>query len=285
MGFPIVKKEFLNDRFFTIEVEAPHVLEKFSPGQFAMLLPKKGGEVIPLTVFKYNRESGTVTFLVEIRGKSTKELSVRFNEGDEVKDVIGPVGASVSLKNYGKVLLVGYNYGNACVYNLGKGLKDAENEIHFIAGFENPEISITADIFSDIADDIKVVDNGIKRIKEEVRDFIDDNKDTKLIVSAGIPEFEKEIEEVADVFEIDHLTHASAIMIDPIGLAGSDRVFVDGEVKYASLDGPWFDGHKLDYDALIQRNNIFIDYEKEALRKFEEELEKERKRAKRKKSV
>ncbi len=285
MGFPIVKKEVINERFFTLEVEAPHVLEKFAPGQFVMILAKKGGEIIPLTVFKYDKEKGTITLLIEIRGKSTKELFVRFNEGDELRDVIGPVGAKVPIENRGKVLLVGYNYGNACVYNLGKGLKDKGNEVHFIAGFESEEVALPEGLFSDITNDIKVVSGGIKRIKEEVRDFIDDNKDTKLVVSGGIPEFEKEIEEVADVFEIDHLTHASAIMIDPVGLAGSDRVFVNGEVKYASLDGPWFDGHKLDYDALIQRNNIFVEYEKEALRKFEEELEKEKKRATRKKRV
>ncbi len=285
MGFPIVKKEVLNDRFFTLEIEAPHVLKTFSPGQFVMLLAKKGGEIIPLTVFKYDTEKGTITVLVEVRGKSTKELLVRFNEGDEVRDIVGPVGAKPSLENVGKVLLVGYNYGNACVYNIGKGLKEAGNSIYFIAGFENPDIALSPELFSDIAEEVKVVGEGIKRIKEEVRDFIDTNKDTGLVVSAGIPEFEKEIEEVADVFEVPHLTHASAIMIDPVGLAGSDRVFVDGEVKYASLDGPWFDGHKLDYDALIQRNNIFVDYEKEALRRFEEELEKERKRASRKKRV
>lgn len=285
MGFPIVKKEVLNDKFFTLEIEAPHVLKTFSPGQFVMLLAKKGGEIIPLTVFKHDTEKGTITVLVEVRGKSTKELLVRFNEGDEVRDIVGPVGARPSLDNVGKVLLVGYNYGNACVYNIGKGLKEAGNDIYFIAGFENPDIALSPELFSDIAEEVKVVGEGIKRIKEEVRDFIDTNKDTGLVVSAGIPEFEKEIEEVADVFEVPHLTHASAIMIDPVGLAGSDRVFVDGEVKYASLDGPWFDGHKLDYDALIQRNNIFVEYEKEALRRFEEELEKERKRASRKKRV
>ncbi len=285
MGFPILKKEVLNDRFYILEVHAPHVLEKFAPGQFVMVLPKKGGEIIPLTVFKYDTQKGSITLLIEVRGKSTKELLVRFNEGDEVRDVVGPVGAKPHLEKVGKVLLVGYNYGNACVYNIGKGLKDIGNEIHFIAGFESEETALSYTLFKDISSDIKVVSGGIKKVKEEVRDFIDANKDTSLVVSAGIPEFEKEIEEVADVFEVPHLTHASAIMIDPVGLAGSDRVFVDGEVKYASLDGPWFDGHKLDYDSLIQRNNIFVDYEKEALRKFEEELEKERKRAARKKRV
>ncbi len=285
MGFPILKKEVLNDKFYLLEVHAPHVLEKFTPGQFVMVLPKKGGEIIPLTVFKYDLEKGSITLLIEVRGKSTKELLVRFGEGDELRDVVGPVGARQNIENVGKVLLVGYNYGNACVYNLGKGLKQAGNEIYFIAGFEDQNYALSSELFDDISTQTKVVSGGIKKVKEEVRDFIDSNKDTALVVSAGIPEFEKEIEEVADVFEIAHLTHASAIMIDPIGLAGSDRVFVDGEVKYASLDGPWFDGHKLDYDSLIQRNNIFVDYEKEALRKFEEELEKERKKAARKKRV
>jgi len=285
VGFPILKKEVLNDRFYLLEVHAPHVLKKFKHGQFVMILSKKGGEIIPLTVFNYDKTKGSVTLLVEVRGKSTKELLVRFGEGDELKDVVGPVGISPNLKNVGKVLLVGYNYGNACVYNLGRGLKELGNEIHFIAGFEDSGSSLSGGLFADIAVDIKVAFGGIKKVKEEVRDFVDINKDTALIVSAGIPEFEKEIEEVADVFEVDHLTHASAIMIDPIGLSGSDKVFLDGDVKYASLDGPWFDGHKLDYDALIQRNNIFVEYEKEALRRFEEELEKERKKSARKKRI
>ena len=218
MAYKVVKKNVLNPQIFLMEVEAPLVAKKAEPGQFIILRIDEYGERVPFTIADFDREKGTVTIIVQIVGKTTKDLA-QVEEGEEILDFAGPLGTPTPLEGLKKVAVIGGGLGTAIAYPQAKKLHNLGADVTVITGFRNKDLVI-------LEDELKKVSN-------------------KLIVATDDGSM-------------------NPVMIDGTGMCGGCRVIVGGETKFACVDGPDFDGHKIDWDTAMKRGRMFKDYEEKS---------------------
>ena len=266
--YRIVTKRPLNATVTLMEVEAPMVAKKAEPCQFIILRVDDEGERIPLTIAGYDREKGTVTIIFQVVGATTVKLNAK-REGEYLQDFVGPLGNATETEGLKKVAVVGGGVGCAIAYPVAKKLHDEGCEVHSVIGFRSKEIVILEDEFRACSDVLKVMtDDGTYGEKGLVTDALDAlvnaGNQYDEVIAIGPLVMMKFVTLTAKKHNLPIIVSMSPIMVDGTGMCGGCRLTVGGETKFACVDGPDFDGYKVDFDEAISRGAIYKDFERHA---------------------
>ena len=263
--FKIVKREEMSDGTVILnEIEAPLIAKKAVPGEFVILKANEEGERIPLTMAETDPEKGTITIIYMVVGKSTavfKDLQV----GDGFQDVIGPLGKATHLEKVGKVICVGGGTGVAVLHPITRGLKEVGNDVTCIIGSRTKDLLIIEEKMKAASHDLRVCPDdgsyGHHGFVTDVMKEILDEGDTKLVVAIGPVPMMKAVSNITKDYDVETMVSLNPIMVDGTGMCGGCRVTIGGETKFACVDGPEFDGQKVDYDELMLRLNAYREEE------------------------
>ena len=264
--YRIVRKEALKPTVILYEIEAPMVAKKAEPGQFIILRVDENGERIPITIHDYDREKGTVTIIVQTIGATTEKLSHKA-EGEYIQDFVGPLGRPTETEGKKKVCVVGGGVGCAIAYPVLKKFHDCGAEVHAVVGFKNKDVVILEDKFKSASDVMKLVtDDGSYGEKGLVTDalkqLIEEGNQYDEIFAIGPAIMMKFVSKTTEPYGIPTTVSMSPIMVDGTGMCGGCRLTVGGETKFACVDGPDFDGHKVDWDESLKRGKMYFDWER-----------------------
>lgn len=266
MSYKIVKKADLNSQIYLMEIEAPLVARKAAPGQFVILRIDEKGERVPFTIADFDKEKGTVTVIIQAVGKTTRDLS-KLNEGDTILDFAGPLGISTPLEGLKKVAVIGGGLGTAIAYPQAKKLKELGAEVTAISGFRSKEYIILEDEMNAVSDKLIITtddgSNGLQGfVTDRLREELESGEKYDEVIAIGPLVMMRAVCNLTKEFGIPTTVSMNPVMIDGTGMCGGCRVIVGGETKFACVDGPDFDGHKIDWDAAIKRQQMFKAYEK-----------------------
>ena len=243
------------------------------PGQFVVLRVNEEGERIPLTVADTRPADGVLVLVFQEAGKSTKLLGT-LNEGDSILDLIGPLGRPTQVENFGTVVCVGGGVGTPEIYPVARALRQAGNRVISIIGFRSADLILMADEMKSVSDELIVsTDDGSNGNKGFVTDMlkkvIDRGDKLGHVFAVGPVIMMKMVSKVTQPYGIPTVVSLNPIMLDATGMCGVCRVEVGGETKLACVDGPEFDGHKVDFDLLMARLRTYLPEEKLSLDAFE----------------
>lgn len=264
--YKILRRKQLNENVVLMDIEAPFIAKKAKAGQFIIFRIDEYGERVPLTISDTHPETGAVTIIFQIVGRSTMLLS-QMNEGDYILDFVGPLGAATELEGIKKACVIGGGVGCAIAYPSAKSLFNNGTQVDVIAGFRNKDIVILEDEFKNVCDNLYITtDDGSYGeqgfVTNKLQSLIDAGNKYDLIIAIGPVPMMKFVSEVSRPYGIKTLVSLNPIMIDGTGMCGGCRVTVDGQIKFACVDGPDFDGHKVDFDELMKRNSTYSNREK-----------------------
>ena len=268
----IVKAEKLTPDVTRLEIAAPHIAKKARAGQFVMLTVDDHGERIPLTMADFSSEKGTITIAALEIGKTTKKLGT-LKAGDELFSLVGPLGLPTELKNYGTVVCVGGGIGLALMYPVVRSLKQAGNRMISIIGAKTKDLLIYEEEIEQVSDELFVcTDDGSKGhhgfVSDVLKKLIEEKREINEVYAVGPIIMMKVIAELTRPYDIHTVVSLNPIMVDGTGMCGSCRVIVDGKTKFGCVDGPEFDGHKVDFENLTARNRRYLPEEKMSLERF-----------------
>lgn len=263
--YKIIRRQQLNDTVVRLDIEAPFIAKKAKAGQFIILRIDELGERMPLTIADTDAEAGTVSIIFQIVGQTTMLLS-QMKEGDALLDFVGPLGAATEFGDIKKACVIGGGVGNAIAYPSAKALFNMGVEVDVIAGFRSKDIVILEDEFKDVCNNFYITtDDGSYGEKglvtEKLKSLIDAGNNYDLVIAIGPIPMMKFVSLTTKPYGIKTLVSLNPIMIDGTGMCGGCRVTVGGEIKFACVDGPDFDGHQVDYDELMKRNGTYRDFE------------------------
>lgn len=267
--YKILLKQTLSPTVTKMIIEAPWVAKHALPGQFVMLRVNQEGERIPLTIADFDRQKGTITIIFQVVGASTYLLN-QLKENDDILDCAGPLGKKSELEGLKRVLLIGGGVGCAILYPIAKRLSELGVEIYTIIGFRQQALVFLEDDFLTYSNRFSLVtDDGSKGTKGFVTDVLkkalDEHISYDQVIAIGPLMMMKAVANMTRPYHIKTIVSMNPIMIDGTGMCGGCRVQVGDEMKFACVDGPEFDGHKVDFDLAIKRNNMYILTEKEKL--------------------
>ena len=253
------------------EIEAPMVAKKAQPGQFIILRVDENGERIPITIHDYDREKGTVTIIVQTIGATTEKLSHKA-EGESIQDFVGPLGTPTETEGKKKVCVVGGGVGCAIAYPVLKKFHDCGAEVHAVVGFKNKDLVILEDKFKAVSSVLKVcTDDGSYgqqgMVTDALKELLDAGNVYDEIFAIGPAIIMKFVCKTTEPYGVPTIVSMSPIMVDGTGMCGGCRLTVGGETKFACVDGPDFDGHKVDWDETLKRGRMYFDWERH---KYEE---------------
>ena len=263
--FKIVRKKELNSAVTLMEIEAPFVAKKAKAGQFIIFRVDAQGERVPLTIAGYDREKGTVTIIFQKVGLSTKMLG-ELNEGDCIQDFVGPLGRPTEMEGVKRVCVVGGGVGCAIELPSAQAFKEAGCEVDVIVGFRNKDIVILEDEFRACSDNLYLMtddgsygEHGFVTVK--LQELLEAGNQYDEVLAIGPVPMMKFVCKTTEPFGVKTMVSLNPIMVDGTGMCGGCRVTVGGEVKFACVDGPEFDGHKVDFAELMNRNGVYRDQE------------------------
>ncbi|MEW6675793.1 MAG: sulfide/dihydroorotate dehydrogenase-like FAD/NAD-binding protein [Nitrospirota bacterium] len=270
--FKILKKEDLSESVTLFEIAAKAIAKKTRPGNFFVLRIHEEGERIPLTIADFDRDRGTITTVFQKVGKTTYHLGT-LNEGDYISDVIGPLGMPSHIETFGKVVCVGGGVGIAPIYPITRALKEAGNKIISIIGARTKALLFWEEKIREISDKLIITtDDGSYGRKAVVTVPLDEllrgDKDIKLVVAIGPAIMMKFVCKTTEKYDVKTIVSLNSIMVDATGMCGVCRVEIGGETKFACVDGPEFDGHKVDFDLLMKRQQMYLDEERIAMERY-----------------
>ena len=270
--YRILGHETFSEATFLWEVEAPDVAHSAQPGQFVMLRLHDGSERIPLTIADFDRDRGTITMVIQALGKTTREMMLGYAEGDTFEDFVGPLGLPQHVEKFGHVVFVGGGLGVAPVYPQLREFKEAGNRTTSIVGFRSKNLVFWEDRFRTYSDELIVcTDDGSYGkpgfVTVALKELLEHEKPDLVIAIGPLPMMYACVETTRP-FGVKTMVSLNAIMVDGTGMCGSCRVTVDGKVKFACVEGPDFDGHKVDFKELLARQNRFKAEEKVATEDF-----------------
>lgn len=265
--YKVISKKTLNEAVELMEVHAPYVARKCQAGQFIILRVGEDGERVPLTIADYNRETETVTIIYQVVGYSTELLS-KLNVGDCIDDFVGPLGQPAPLKKVDHVIGVAGGVGSAPLYPQLRALHELGVKVDVIIGGRSSEFVILDELFSEFCDNVYIAtDDGSKGTKGFVttvlQDLIDKGEKFDEVIAIGPLIMMKNVVALTKPLNIPTNVSLNPIMIDGTGMCGGCRVTIDGETKFACVDGPDFDGFKVDFDECMKRQGMFKELEHE----------------------
>ena len=268
--FKILEKRRLNDAMTLMKLDAPHIARKAKPGQFVILRVDEHGERIPLTVNDTNAEEGSVTIIFQIVGQTTRLLD-SYQEGESIQDLVGPLGMPTHLEGIKRAAIIGGGAGCAIAYPQAKALFNMGAHVDMIAGFRNKDIIILEDEMRAVSSRLFITtddgSNGHKGFVTDVlKSLLEKGEKYDAVIAIGPLPMMKAVCAVTDSPRIKTIVSMNPIMIDGTGMCGGCRVVVGGEVKFACVDGPDFDGHLVDFDSARQRLAMYKEEESHACR-------------------
>ena len=264
----LFKKQLSND-VFLMKLHAPLIAEERSAGQFIMLqVDEDYGERIPLTIADADINEGSITIIFQVVGKSTKQLS-ELIEGNEIPTLVGPLGRPTHIENFGRVICVGGGIGVAPLHPIAQALKKAGNHVTIIIGARTKELIILEEEMKNIADELIIVtDDGSYGRKALVtlplKEKCELDPKPDMVIAIGPPIMMKFCSETTRPYGVFTQVSLNTIMVDGTGMCGGCRVNVGNEVKFVCVDGPEFDGHKVDFNNMMARLGAYKQIEKEA---------------------
>ncbi len=266
--YKILEKRRLNDSVTLMRVHAPLVAKKAGPGQFIIFRIDENGERVPLTIAAYDREEGSVTIIFQKVGQSTIRLD-EMEEGDEILDFVGPLG---KVSEFGdvkgkRVAVIGGGLGIAIAYPQAVALANLGAEVDMIVGFRNIGLAILMDELKAVAKNLIVMtddgSNGRKGfVTDALREQLDAGASYVHVVAIGPLPMMRAVVEMTRPYKIHTVVSMNPIMIDGTGMCGGCRLTVGGEMKFACVDGPEFDGHLVDFDEASKRSRMYAAEEK-----------------------
>jgi len=271
--FEIVAREDFSDATFLLEFHHPLMARAAQPGQFVIVMSHEHGERIPLTIADFDREKGTVTLVIQAVGKTTREMQQTCQVGAKLYGVVGPMGEPSHTSGAKKVVCVGGGLGVAPIYPQARAFKEAGAYVIGIVGFRTRDLVFWEEKFRACCDEFIVcTDDGSAGIKGLITDGIEQaiakHPDIGELVAIGPPVMMKACAAVTQPHNIKTIVSLNPIMVDGTGMCGGCRVKIGGQVKFACVDGPDFDGHQVDFDDLMSRLRRFKEEEKTALERW-----------------
>jgi ferredoxin--NADP+ reductase len=270
--FEIKEKKQLAAGIFQMTIAALRVAKKAKPGQFIILRIDENGERIPLTIKDSDPEAGTITIVVQVAGKTTSQLS-ELNAGESISDFVGPLGNPTELpEGKSKVFCVGGGVGTACMYPQVKELARRGSDVTAIIGARTKDLLIMEDELKELASRLIVcTDDGSYGVKgfvsQPLKELLEAGERPDMVIAIGPLMMMKAVADVTREYGVHTVVSLNPIMIDGTGMCGGCRVSVGGEVKFACVDGPEFDAHKVDFKELFMRQRYYLDEEKLAREK------------------
>lgn len=263
--YRIVKKEALKPTLILYEIEAPLIAKKAQPGQFIILRVDEQGERIPITIHDSDPEKGTVTIIVQTVGGSTEKLSHK-EAGESIQDFVGPLGKATVTEGKKKVCVVGGGVGCAIAYPVLKKFHDDGAEVHAVIGFKSQDLVILEDKFRAATSVLKIcTDDGSYGQKglvtDALKELLDAGNQYDEIFAIGPMIMMKFVCKTTKPYGVPTTVSMSPIMIDGTGMCGGCRLSVGGEMKFACVDGPDFDGQQVDWDLAVKRNQMYSEWE------------------------
>ena len=280
--YPIVRKETLADNIILMDIKAPRVANECLPGQFIIAKTDEVGERIPLTICDYDREKETVTIVVQTIGAGTERM-MALNEGDALEDFVGPLGCPSELceeenleeTRKKKIVFIAGGLGTAPVYPQVKWLHEHGIDADVIMGSRTKDLLFYMDEMKAVAGNVYVcTDYGTYGFHgngcQQLQALIDDGKHYDVCVAIGPMIMMKFVTILTKKLEIPTVVSMNPIMVDGTGMCGACRLMVGGEVKFACVDGPEFDGHLVDFDQAMKRQQQYKTEEGRAKLAYEE---------------
>ncbi len=279
--YPIVKKKILADKIFLMDVKAPRVAKTCLPGQFVIVKMDEVGERIPLTICDYDKEAGTVTIVVQTVGASTQRMEA-LEEGDAFQDFVGPLGRPSELTEtpieelkQKKIVFIAGGVGTAPVYPQVKWLHEQGVPCDVIMGSKTKDLLILVDEMEKVAANLYVTtDDGSYGFHgmgtNQLEALVGEGKSYDLCIAIGPMIMMKFVCLLTKKLEIPTIVSMNPIMVDGTGMCGACRVTVGDKVKFACVDGPEFDGHLVDFDQAMKRQQMYKTKEGRSLLKLQE---------------
>lgn len=270
--FKILEKKHLAPQVFQYLLHAPDIAKKALPGQFIIIRLDETGERIPITISDSDPSQGTLTVFVQAVGKTSIEMSL-MHAGDFILDVVGPLGNPTQVDLFGTVVLIGGGFGIAAIHPITRALTQAGNKTIAILGARTQELVILEKELVNVATQVHVVtDDGSYgekgRVTDTLKMLIEKKEPIDRIIAIGPLIMMKSVADLTRPYKIPTLVSMNPIMIDGTGMCGACRVTVGGEMKFACVDGPEFDGHAVDFEGLLNRLKTYIPEEAEAKEKY-----------------
>ena len=273
MSFKILSNQQLSENVFQMEVEAPLVARSRKAGQFVIVsVDEDAGERIPLTISGANPDNGTIRLIYQRVGKGTAQMA-ELKEGDSMGYIAGPLGQPTHIEKFGTVVCVGGGIGNAPLLPIAKALKKAGNKVISILGARTQELLILEDEFKAISDELFVMtdDGSYGRkglVTEPLKEVCCRDPKPNFAIAIGPAIMMKFCCETTKEFSVPTQVSLNTIMVDGTGMCGGCRVEVGGETKFVCVDGPEFDGHKVNFEQMMKRMSAYKELEKKAFDDF-----------------
>jgi ferredoxin--NADP+ reductase len=253
--YEIVVKRELAPKIHLMDVSAADIAQKSKPGQFVILRLNENGERVPLTIAGSDLNKGTVTVAFHAVGRSTKKLA-KMKVGDQIQDLAGPLGNPTEIEKFGRVLLVAGGVWCAPLCYVAQALREKGNELVIVAAGRNEDTLVFEEELKELADEFYIAtDDGSKGYKglDFLKDLLKSQKFT----------------DITRPYNLKTIVTLASIMVDGMGMCGACRVTVAGETKFACMDGPEFEGHKVDFEELIRRQRVYLPEERMASMLYE----------------
>jgi len=265
----ILERRRLVPNLHLIEVQAPEVARKAQPGQFVIIMPDERGERIPLNIADWDERRGSVTSVFILVGTSTHKLSL-LKAGDEAPVFVGPLGKPSEIQKFGTVVVAGGCYGIGAIYPIARALKKAGNKIITLLDVKAKYLLYWEDKLRSVSDKfyISARDHAFDSkayIPQEVESIIKEEKSIDRVIAIGCTYLMYACSQATKPHGIKTVVSLNPIMVDGTGMCGACRVTVDGQTKFGCVDGPDFDGHKVDWDELFLRRKAYFDDEIQSL--------------------
>jgi len=274
--YKIVRREVLAEDSDLFEIHAPEIAKKAKAGQFVIIKINETGERIPLTIADFDAKKGTITLVALRVGKTTHLLST-LKAKDEILDVVGPLGNPTEIDNYGRVICVGGGLGIATIITICKALKDAGNYVIGIIGARTKNLIIFEDKLRGICNELHIsTDDGSYGhhgfVTDILKKLLDEDNPIDAIWAIGPAIMMKFVCKTTESYKIKTIVSLNPIMVDGTGMCGACRVEVDDKTKFTCVHGPEFDGHKVNWDLLLSRQQMYLNSEKLSLDEFKKKI-------------
>jgi len=265
MGYKILYKREICPSQYEIKIDAPYVVRNAKAGQFIIFRAGNDDERVPLTIADVNKETGELTLVFMAVGYSTKKLA-SLEVGDEIADIVGPLGQPTHIKKYGTVVCLAGGYGAAPCYLIAKAFKEAGNKVYMIMGARNKDLIFWADKMKTACTELFITTDdgtmGEKGFVTQVLERLMGQEKIDYAIAVGPMPMMRAVANMTRDKGIYTEASMNPIMVDGTGMCGACRLTVGGEVKFACVDGPDFDAHKIDFDEVINRTKIYKDQER-----------------------
>ncbi len=285
----IVEKKQLAESIVLFKLYVPDIAQRVKPGQFVVVRADEFAERIPLTVAEFDRKNKLITIIFQIVGASTKKMGL-FKQGDVISDVVGPLGQPSHIENFGTVVCVGGGVGIAPVYPIMKALYEAGNNVISIIGARTKEMLILEEEMQAVSHELLITtDDGSYGhhgfVTDELKRLIEKEKmEIDKVVAIGPVVMMKAVSELTKPHDIETIVSLNSIMVDGTGMCGGCRATISNDTKFVCVDGPEFDGHQVNYDELIMRQQMYVREEQHAMWdlecKLRQQAEKQKKKQK-----